>query len=259
MASNAMTNAALYSSTQVRDQAERERLILDHLSNVRWIAIRVHEKISGAVSLEDLVSAGTIGLINAVDSYDARYNVKLATYAEHRIRGAILDSIRGLDGVPSHKRKRLKEIEAAVSSAEQRMQRAPGEEEIAAELDMPLAEYQSALAELRGVTLGSLDEVADGFSESKFLRYLPQDEENQPSRILERAELEKLLADAVNKMPRQERAILTLYYKEEQNLHEIGEIMGLHTTRVCQLKAQAVLRLRAYVSKKWPSGKGILG
>ena len=94
--------------------------------------MRIHEKIGGAVSLEDLVSSGVIGLINAVDSYDPKYNVKLKTYAEHRIRGAILDSIRGLDGIPAHKRKRLKHIEAAIASAEQRLQRVPSEEEIAA-------------------------------------------------------------------------------------------------------------------------------
>jgi RNA polymerase sigma factor for flagellar operon FliA len=111
---------------------------------------------------------------------------------------------------------------------------------------------------LRGVSLGSLDEIADGFSESKLLRYIAHDEENLPTRILERAELEKLLAEAVNKMPRLERTILTLYFKEEQNLHEIAEILGIHTTRVCQLKSQAVLRLRAYVVKKWPSTRGIL-
>jgi RNA polymerase sigma factor for flagellar operon FliA len=87
---------------------------------------------------------------------------------------------------------------------------------------------------------------------------VPQDEENQPARILERAELEKLLADAVEKMPKLERTILTLYFKEEQNLQDIAEILGIHTTRVCQLKSQAVLRLRAYVSKKWPSTRGIL-
>ncbi len=121
---------------------ERERLILDHLSNVRWIAMRIHERISGAVSLDDLVSAGTIGLINAVDSYDPKFNVKLKTYAEYRIRGAILDSIRGLDGVPAHKRKRLKEIETAIAAAEQRLQRVPSEEEIAVELRVSLAEYQ---------------------------------------------------------------------------------------------------------------------
>ena len=93
--------------------------------------MRIHEKIGGAVSLEDLVSSGAIGLINAVDSFDPKFNVKLKTYAEHRIRGAILDSIRGLDGVPAHKRKWLKHIEAAIAAAEQRLQRVPTEEEIA--------------------------------------------------------------------------------------------------------------------------------
>lgn len=258
MASNLLANAGYYTPTPALDPQERERLILEHLPHVRWVAMRIHEKIGGAVALDDLVSAGVIGLINAVDSYDAKFNVKLKTYAEHRIRGAILDSIRGLDGVPVHKRKRLKEIEAAIAAAEQRLQRAPGEEDIASELKMPIGEYQELLAELRGVSLGSLDEVADGFSESKLLRYIAQDEENLPARILERAELEKLLADAVNKMPRLERTILTLYFKEEQNLQEIAEILGIHTTRVCQLKSQAVLRLRAYVVKKWPATRGIL-
>jgi RNA polymerase sigma factor for flagellar operon FliA len=258
MASNALTNTAFYAPAPKLEATERERLILDHLSHVRWIAMRIHEKIGGAVSLEDLVSAGVIGLINAVDSYDSKFNVKLKTYAEHRIRGAILDSIRGLDGIPAHKRKHLKHVEAAIAAVEQRLQHVPTEEEIAAELSVTLSAYQDMLADLRGVTLGSLDEVAEGFSESKLLRYMAHDEESMPARILERAELEKLLIDAVNKMPRLEKTILTLYYKEEQNLHEIAQILGIHTTRVCQLKSQAVLRLRAYVMKKWPSSRGIL-
>jgi len=258
MASNVMLNAAFYAPVPTLEAEERERLILDHLANVRWIAMRIHEKIGGAVGLEDLISSGVIGLIHAVDSFDAKYNVKLKTYAEHRIRGAILDSIRGLDGIPAHKRKQLKNIEAAIGAAEQRLQRVPTEEEIAREMNLSLAEYQDALADVRAVTLGSLDEVTDGFSESKLLRYVADSEDDQPARILERAELENLVADAVTKMPRVERTILTLYFHEEQNLHEIAEILGMHTTRVCQLKSQAVLRLRAYVSKKWPSTRGIL-
>lgn len=254
-----LSNSAFYESGKISFGAEeRERLILEHLPNVRWLAIRIYEKIGGAVSLEDLISSGTIGLIHAVDTFDPKYNVKLSTYAEHRIRGAILDSIRGLDGIPAHKRKRLKEIESAMAELEQRLHRSPSEEEVAAELDIPLAEYQELLSELRAVTLGSLDEVADGFSESKLLRFAAQDEDSQPSRMLERAELEKVLADGVSKMPKQERTILTLYYHEQLNLQEIGEILGLHTTRVCQLKAQAVLRLRAYMVKKWPSTRGVL-
>jgi RNA polymerase sigma factor FliA len=258
MASNVIINDGFYAPSPAPGGDERDRLILENLPHVRWIAIRIHEKLGNSVSLEDLVSAGVIGLINAVDAYDAKYNVKLKTYAEHRIRGAILDSIRGLDGIPAHKRKQLKVMEAAIATAEQRLQRVPTEEEIAAELNMPLAEYQASLSELRSVSLGSLDEMNDEGTESKLLRYVPQDEENQPGRILERAELEKLLAQGVEKMPKMERTILTLYYKEEQNLHEIAQILGIHTTRVCQLKAQAVLRLRAYMTKKWPSTRGIL-
>ena len=258
MASNVMVNAAYYAPIPALDPEERERLILEHLANVKWIAMRIHERIGGAVSLEDLISSGVIGLIHAVDSYDPKYNVKLKTFAEHRIRGAILDSIRGLDGIPAHKRKHLKQIEAAIGAAEQRLQRVPSEEEIAAEMNLSLGEYQDALADVRAVSLGSLDEVTDGFSESKLLRYVADAEEEQPGRILERAELENLVADAVTKMPRLERTILTLYFKEEQNLQEIAQILGIHTTRVCQLKSQAVLRLRAYVSKKLPSTRGIL-
>ena len=110
MASNVLTNTAFYAPVPKLEAGERERLILEHLSHVRWIAMRIHEKIGGAVSLEDLVSSGVIGLINAVDSYDPKFNVKLKTYAEHRIRGSILDSIRGLDGIPAHKRKNLRVI-----------------------------------------------------------------------------------------------------------------------------------------------------
>lgn len=258
MIPNALSNPIFYAPAPGPGADERERLILEHLPHVRWVATRIYEKLNGAVSLEDLISAGVIGLINAVDSYDPKYNAKLKTYAEHRIRGAILDSIRGLDGIPAHRRQRLKQIEAAIAATEQRLQRSPSEEEIAEELKVPLAQYQTELAELRSVSVGSLDEVDDNGSESKLLRYVPQNEEDQPARILERAELEKLLAEAVQKMPRQERTILTLYYKEEQNLQEIGEILGMHTTRVCQLKSQAVLRLRAYIDKKWPSTRGIL-
>jgi len=258
MASNVLASSAYYSPSAPLDAAERERLILEHLSNVRWIAMRIHEKISGAVSLEDLISSGVIGLISAVDSFDSRYNVKLKTYAEYRIRGAILDSIRGLDGIPAHKRKQWKNIEAAIGAAEQRLQRTPTEEEVAEEMNLPVSEYQDALAGVQGVSLGSLDAVSEGYSESVLVRYIADSDSEQPGQILERAALESLLTDAINRMPRLERTILTLYFKEEQNLQEIGEILGIHTTRVCQLKAQAILRLRAYMSKKWPSTRGIL-
>ncbi len=235
----------------------REQLILDHLPQVKWVATRIFEKLSGAVSLEDLISTGIIGLINAVDSFDPAFNAQLKTYAEHKIRGAILDSIRGLDGIPVHKRARLKDVEAAIARVENRVHRTALDEEIAAEMGIPLAEYQDVLLELRGATLGSLDEIAEGQNENRFLRYLPQDEEEQPSRLLERAELERVLAEAIDRMPAQEKTILSLYYIDGQNLRDIANILDIHITRASQLKSQAVLRLRAYMARKWPSTRGV--
>src|SRR3954469_6784701 len=112
----------------------RERLILEHLPQVRLIARRIHERLPESVSLDDLISTGSLGLISAIDRYDPTLNVKLKTYAEYKIRGAILDSLRGLDWAPRQQRKRSKQIEAAIASAERKLKRAPSEEEIAAEL-----------------------------------------------------------------------------------------------------------------------------
>jgi len=130
---------------------------MEHLPQVRWIATRLHERLRDNICLDDLISTGIIGLINAIDNFDPKFNVKLKTYAEFKIRGAILDSLRGLDGVAPHKRKRLKQIQAAMAALEQRLQRAPLEEEIAAELKISHKEYQDSLLELQGVTIGSLD------------------------------------------------------------------------------------------------------
>src|SRR5258708_14746024 len=120
-----------------------EALILEHLPQVRWIATRIHEKLPGNTCLEDLISIGIIGLINAIDNFEPKFNVKLKTYAEYKIRGAILDSLRGMDGIAPHKRKKLKQVQAAMEALEQRLQRSPLEEEIAPELGIAHKEYQA--------------------------------------------------------------------------------------------------------------------
>jgi RNA polymerase sigma factor for flagellar operon FliA len=119
---------------------ERERLILEHLPQVRLIARRIQERLPESVSLDDLVSTGVLGLISAIDNFDASHNVKLKTYAEYKIRGAILDSLRGLDWAPRQKRRKSKQIESAISAAEQRLHASPSEEEIAAELGISIDE-----------------------------------------------------------------------------------------------------------------------
>jgi RNA polymerase sigma factor FliA len=243
---------------QTGDQAaeERERLILEHLPQVRLIARRIHERLPESVNLDDLISTGTLGLIAAIDRFDPRHNVKLKTYAEYKIRGAILDSLRGLDWAPRQQRKRSKMIEAAISSAEQRLHRAPQEDEIAAGLHLTLEEYHEWLVDIRGVNLGSLEVSAPDEENRSLLKYISDDEENWPSRLLERTELQRLLADAIDKMPRTERTVITLYYHEELTLREISKVVNLHESRVSQLKSQAILRLRSYVEKRWPMERG---
>jgi RNA polymerase sigma factor FliA len=234
----------------------REQLILEHLPQVKLIARRIHERLPGSVSLDDLISTGVVGLIAAIDRYDAAHDVKLKTYAEYKIRGAILDSLRGLDWAPRQQRRRAKLIEAAIASLEQQFQRTPAEEEIAAHLGLSVAEYQNWLSEVRGLTLGSLENAGTEEEGCDLLRYLADKDEHWPSQIVERAELERILAEAIEKMPKLERTVLALYYYEEMTLREIAKIVDLHESRISQLKSQAVLRLRSYMQKRWPIQRG---
>jgi len=230
--------------------ADREQLILEHLPQVRLIARRIHDRLPENVSLDDLISTGVVGLIAAVDNFDPAHGVQLKTYAEHKIRGAILDSLRELDWAPKNKRRRAKQIEACISMLEQRLGRAPAEDEIAAELKISLEEYQQQLYEIRGLTIGSF-EFANEDQEGDLLNYIPDSEDNLPSTTLERAELEKLLAQAIEQMPPMERTVLSLYYHEEATLREIAEIMKMHLSRIAQLKSQGILRLRTYMERRW--------
>ncbi len=251
--------AQAYGST-AHTAEEREQLILEHLTQVRLIARRIHDRLPESVSLDDLVSTGIVGLISAIDRFDSSHNVKLKTYAEYKIRGAILDSLRGLDWAPRQQRKRSKQIEAAISRAEQLLHRTPTEEEIAKQLGLTLDEYHSWLIDVRGLNLGSLESAAPDDESDKgrdLLKYISGDEENWPSRLLERSELQKLLAEAIGKMPEIEKTVLSLYYHEELTLREIAKIVHLHESRISQLKSQAILRLRSYMEKRWPMDRGI--
>ncbi len=236
--------------------AERERRILEHLPQVRLIARRIHERLPESVSIDDLISTGIVGLISAIDRFDPIHQVKLKTYAEYKIRGAILDSLRGLDWAPRQQRKRAKQIEAAIAVAEQRLKRAPTEDEIAAQLGLSMAEYHEWLVDIRGVNLGSLEASSGEDDGRDLLKYISDKEENWPSRLVERAELERLLVEAIDRMPAIEKTVLSLYYQEELTLREIAKIVGLHESRISQLKSQALLRLRTYLEKCWPMKRG---
>jgi RNA polymerase sigma factor FliA len=246
-----------YAVSEVIGDDEREQLILQHLPQVRLIARRIQERLPENISLEDLISTGVLGLIAAIDNFDPSHNVKLKTYAEYKIRGAILDSLRGLDWAPRQKRRQAKRIEAAISSAEQRLKRAPDEQEIAEELQVSLEEYHEWLVEIRGLNVASL-EYTSGEQGKDLLHYLPDKDDNLPSTLLEKSELERLLAQGIDGIPKMERTVLALYYQEELTLREIAQVVNLHESRISQLKSQAILRLRAQMAKQWPPSRGVV-
>jgi RNA polymerase sigma factor for flagellar operon FliA len=144
-------------------------------------------------------------------------------------------------------------VEAAVAAVEQRLHRAPTEEEIARQLDLSLEEYHAWLVDIRGVNLGSLEASAPDDDSRNLLKFISDDQECWPSRLLERSEEQRLLAAAIEKMPRTERIVISLYYHEELTLREIAKVVNLHESRVSQLKSQAILRLRASLEKRWPA------
>jgi RNA polymerase sigma factor for flagellar operon FliA len=234
---------------------EREQLILEHMPQVKLISRRIHENLPGNVCLDDLISSGVVGLIMAIDNYDPGQGVKLKTYAEYKIRGAILDSLRGMDWASRHRRKKYKEIEAAITAAEKRLFRPPTEEEIAAELKMTVTEYRARLVEVQGLTLGSLDVTVGPENGQELLSMIASSEE-LPSTTVERGQLERLIANAVEQLPETEKLILALYYQEELTLREIGDIVNLRISRVSELKTTSILRLRATVASQWPTPRG---
>ena len=237
---------------------DRERLILEHLPQVRLIARRIQERLPDSISIDDLVSTGVLGLISAIDNFDPNHNVKLKTYAEYKIRGAILDSLRGLDWAPRQKRRKSKQIEAAIAIVEQRLQGPASEDEIAVQLEITLEEYHEWLVEIRGLNLASL-EYAGNDQGKDLLHYLPDTGENLPSTLLERAELEKLLASSIERIPEIEQTVLSLYYHEELTLREIAQVVKLHESRISQLKSQAIVRLRSQLAEQWPATRGMVG
>lgn len=243
-------------SAEEMSEAERERLILEHLPQVRLVARRIHERLPESVCFEDLLSAGVVGLIQAIDNFDPAQNVKLKTYAEFRIRGAILDSLRETDWAPRLKRRQAREFEAAIARLEQKLGRLAEEAEIAAELNLSVDDYRRKLTEMEGLNIGEIEYLRDETDTPLLLKFAASSDEDSPSTTLERNELERLIASCIDRIPKVEKTVLSLYFYEELTLKEIAEIMGVHLSRVSQIKSQAILRLRTAMAKRWPGIRG---
>jgi RNA polymerase sigma factor for flagellar operon FliA len=233
---------------------QRERLILEHLPQVRLIARRIHSRLPDNVSLDDLISTGVLGLIAAIDRFEPSRHVHLRTYAEHKIKGSILDSLRRMDWAPRQERKRAKEVEAAIAEVEQRVQRAPTEDEIASELHLTVDRYHQWQVRIRGLNPGRLESAGSADSESRdLLRVISDDASEWPSALFERKELQRTLAAAISELPDVEKTVLNLYHLDELTLREIARIVGVHESRISQLRSQAIRRLRVSMATLWPA------
>ena len=225
--------------------SEQEHLLLEHLPIVRFLARRIHERLPQHVDMEDLVSAGIVGLMDAFAKFDPAKKVQFRSYAQFRIRGAILDSLRMLDWSPRDLRRKGRAVEEAIRALTARLGHAPGEAEIAALLEMSIEEYQQLLGNLKGLEIGTLHLERNEDSGEEELTYIAGRPEEDPLFCCMRGELEKRLADAIADLPERERMVMTLYYYEEMTMREIGLVLGVVESRVSQIHSSAVVHLRA--------------
>ncbi len=231
----------------------RERLILHYSPLVKFVAGRVAAGLPQNIEQSDLVSYGIFGLIDAIDKFDPARGFKFETYAISRIKGAIIDELRSIDWVPRSVRAKARAVERAYSKLENELRRSPEDKEVAAELDMNEEELNHLLSQVSFTGLVALDELlgrqqGEGQGTSTVGDTIA-DRNHDPVEAFEVGEMKHLLADAINRMPDRERLVLTLYYYEGLTLAEIGSILGVTESRVCQIHTKAILQLRGRLSE----------
>jgi RNA polymerase sigma factor for flagellar operon FliA len=224
---------------------EQEQVLLEHLPMVRFLARRIHERLPQHVDIEDLVSAGVVGLMDAFSKFNPDKRVQFRSYAQFRIRGAILDSLRTLDWSPRELRRKGRAVESAIQALTSRLGHAPNEAEVATEMGQKLEEYQQLLGDLKGLEIGTLHMERNEGSGEEELAYVPGRPEEDPLFCCLRKELEERLAESIQNLPDRERLVMSLYYYEEMTMREIGLALGVVESRVSQVHASAVAHLRA--------------
>jgi RNA polymerase sigma factor for flagellar operon FliA len=229
----------------------RDRLIVHYSPLVKFVAGRVSVGLPQNIEQADLVSYGIFGLIDAIDKFDLDRGIKFETYAINRIKGAIIDELRSIDWVPRSVRAKARAVEKAMSKLENELHRAPTDAELAAELGMTEDELQQVFTQISFVGLVALDEVLGGGERGDVttLGDTIPDRGEGPVAAFEVEEMKQLLADAINRMGEREKIVLTLYYYEGLTLAEIGEVLGVTESRVCQIHTKAVLQLRAKMAE----------
>lgn len=240
---------------KLQREIDREEVLRRYLPLVRRVVQRVAARKPPHIDLEDLVSWGIVGLLDAMDKYDPRKEALFSTYAQFRIRGAILDHLRSLDWVPRSVRQKAAVIEKACRQLEGRLGRPATEDEIAAHLGLSLRSYQELVGKVGEMSLFSLDDVGFGAGDERLLRDGSDELVDDPAAAMLSSERVTLLAEAIRRLPEREQTVISLYYQEQLTMKEVGGVLGLTESRVSQLHSQAMLRLRAHIRERFVPGE----
>jgi RNA polymerase sigma factor FliA len=217
---------------------------------VRRLAHQMIAKLPANVEIDDLIQVGMIGLSDALSRFDAQQGVQFETFATQRIRGAMLDELRGGDWMSRGTRKQQRSIEAAVHKLEQKLGRPPQESEIAKEMGMSLVEYQELLGKVRGTQLVHLEDMSGDEGDDDYLDRHVADEDSNPLSLLQDQRMRQALVQAIKNLPEREQYVMSMYYEHDMNLKEIAAVLGVTESRVCQLHSQSIARLRARL-REW--------
>ena len=230
-------------AARIPGSAARERLLVGHTGLVKYLAHRIGSRLAGPIDYDDLVGDGILGLMEAIDRFDPAHGVQFKTYAESRIRGAILDGVRARDWAPRSLRRAARRLETAIAAVEHRTRRTAQDEEIAAELEISVDELHALYQQARGVRLGHMPASEEEGSD-------PADPGASPLFHVQEKERREVLAQEIDHLPERERMVLSLYYERGLTLKEIGAVLDVTESRVCQIHTRAVSRLRARVGER---------
>lgn len=239
----------MYTMTGKTDN--KDALLDQHASLVKKLAYQLKAKLPPSVELDDLIQAGMMGLLDAMNKYEDGHGAQFSTYAAQRIRGSMLDELRSADWLPRSIRKNMREVETAITQLEQQLGRSPSESEMAKGLSLSLDQYYVKLAHCSGHQLVYYEDFHDAESQGEhFLDRFIQDDTSDPLSSLMESDFKDAIIDAIERLPEREKILMGLYYEQELNLKEIGAIMNVSESRVCQLHSQAVSRLRATLKEQ---------
>jgi len=233
---------------QGTDQDVRDQIVLEHLSLVRAIAVRVHENLPVNVDLDDLIHAGVLGLFDAVTKYDATKNVTFQAYAKHRIKGAILDSLRQLDWASRDLRKRQKQVDSTTRDLSVKLGRTPSDDEVAEHMGVGMDRWRRMQMELRTVRVVSMTPLSPDDRDRS--EDFPATTDLQPDRLFERRQLKGTLARAIGTLPERYQKVVFLYYTNDMTMKEIGDVMGVNESRVSQIHKTALKKMAAVLQSQ---------